>query len=67
MSEYIICNHDENALFMDNVLVAWKGALRKFGRGLQLLNSIDLSGNKLSGKLPYEITSLLELVSLNFS
>ncbi|KAF5799936.1 hypothetical protein HanRHA438_Chr07g0319291 [Helianthus annuus] len=62
------CASDEEALFTDNALVAWKGTQREFGRGiLHLLKSIDISSNKLYGKLPSEITNLLELVSLNFS
>ncbi|KAM0069029.1 putative transferase [Helianthus debilis subsp. tardiflorus] len=62
------CASDEEALFTDNALVAWKGTQREFGRGiLHLLKSIDISSNKLYGKLPFEITNLLELVSLNFS
>ncbi|KAI3809116.1 hypothetical protein L1987_25085 [Smallanthus sonchifolius] len=47
----------ELAQFIDNAWVTWKGTERLFGRsGLQLLKSIDLSRNNLSGKLPYEIT-----------
>ncbi|XP_071738676.1 receptor-like protein EIX2 [Rutidosis leptorrhynchoides] len=54
--------------FIDNALVAWKGIERSFGRSiLELLNIIDLSNNSLSGKLPFEITHLAELVSLNIS
>ncbi|XP_071738664.1 receptor-like protein EIX2 [Rutidosis leptorrhynchoides] len=57
--------HEE---FIDNALVAWKGIERSFGRSiLELLNIIDLSNNSLSGKLPFEITRLVELVSLNIS
>ncbi|KAJ9540410.1 hypothetical protein OSB04_026916 [Centaurea solstitialis] len=55
------------ALFIDNAFLAWKGTEREFGRGLGLVKSIDLSSNKLSGKVPDEITSLHELVSLNLS
>ncbi|KAJ0729752.1 putative leucine-rich repeat-containing, plant-type, leucine-rich repeat domain superfamily [Helianthus annuus] len=56
------------AQYSDNAWVAWKGTERLFGRsGLQLLKSIDLSRNNLSGKVPHEITSLYELVSLNLS
>ncbi|KAJ0816301.1 putative leucine-rich repeat-containing, plant-type, leucine-rich repeat domain superfamily [Helianthus annuus] len=61
------CVPNEEALFIDNALVTWKGTQREFGRGLYLLKSIDISSNKLYGKLPYEITNLRELVSLNFS
>nr|GEY00874.1 putative leucine-rich repeat domain, L domain-like protein [Tanacetum cinerariifolium] len=57
----------EKALSIDKTWFVWKGKDRAFERGLQLLTSIDLSSNKLSGKLPNDITSLRELVSLNFS
>ncbi|MFS7895408.1 putative non-specific serine/threonine protein kinase [Helianthus anomalus] len=56
------------AQYSDNAWVVWKGTKRLFGRSvLQLLKSIDLSRNNLSGKVPHEITSLYELVSLNLS
>ncbi|KAM0013198.1 putative leucine-rich repeat-containing, plant-type, leucine-rich repeat domain superfamily [Helianthus debilis subsp. tardiflorus] len=58
----------EEAQFLDNAWVAWKGAKRLFGKsGLSLLKSIDLSRNNLSGKIPNAITGLFELVSLNLS
>ncbi|MFS7958124.1 putative transferase [Helianthus anomalus] len=58
----------EVAHFLDNALVKWKGKERSFERtGLQLLKSIDISRNNLSGKLPCEITSLYDLASLNLS
>ncbi|XP_076911723.1 receptor-like protein EIX1 [Bidens hawaiensis] len=66
-SHYLSYCSNGNALFIDNARVAWKGTRREFGRGLYLLKSIDLSSNKLYGKLPNEITNLRELVSLNFS
>ncbi|XP_071738668.1 uncharacterized protein [Rutidosis leptorrhynchoides] len=52
---------------IDNALVAWKGTEQSFGSNLKLLKSIDLSNNNFSGKLPCNITRLIELVSLNFS
>ncbi|XP_076923171.1 receptor-like protein EIX2 [Bidens hawaiensis] len=64
---YSSCGFDEEAFFIDNALVAWKGTEREFGRGLHLLKSIDISNNNLYGKLPSEITNLRELVSLKFS
>ncbi|KAL9991719.1 putative non-specific serine/threonine protein kinase [Helianthus debilis subsp. tardiflorus] len=46
----------EEAQFLDNAWVAWKGAKRLFGKsGLSLLKSIDLSRNNLSGKIPNAI------------
>nr|GEZ66756.1 LRR receptor-like serine/threonine-protein kinase GSO2 [Tanacetum cinerariifolium] len=54
--------------FVDSAWVAWKGTKRIFGKTvLGLLISIDLSNNNFSGKLPSEITNLVELVSLNVS
>ncbi|XP_076923152.1 receptor-like protein EIX1 [Bidens hawaiensis] len=64
---YSTCGPSEEAIFIDNALVAWKGTEREFGRGLHLLKSIDISNNNLYGKLPSEITNLRELVSLKFS
>ncbi|XP_076923154.1 receptor-like protein EIX1 [Bidens hawaiensis] len=66
-SQYKIYCHDDKAVFIDNALVAWKGTRREFERGLYLVKSIDISSNKLYGKIPNEITNLRELVSLNFS
>ncbi|KAH7845189.1 hypothetical protein Vadar_029358 [Vaccinium darrowii] len=40
---------------------------REYGKKLRLLKMIDLSSNKFSGKIPWEIASLAELVSLNLS
>ncbi|XP_071693065.1 receptor-like protein EIX2 [Rutidosis leptorrhynchoides] len=54
--------------FNDNAFVAWKGTYQSFGRNhLDQLNIIDLSNNNLSGEFPFEITSLVELVSFNIS
>ncbi|KAD5962001.1 hypothetical protein E3N88_13474 [Mikania micrantha] len=64
---YYSCDSNKEALFIDNALVAWKGTRREFGRGLYLLKSIDISSNMLYGKLPDEITNLLDLISLNLS
>ncbi|KAK9049782.1 hypothetical protein SSX86_031248 [Deinandra increscens subsp. villosa] len=58
----------QEAYYLDNTWVTWKGTERSFERsGLQLLKTIDLSRNNLSGNIPHEITSLFELVSLNLS
>ncbi|KAL8210681.1 hypothetical protein R6Q57_005118 [Mikania cordata] len=64
---YYFGGPNEEALFIDNALVAWKGTRREFGRGLYLLKIIDISCNMLYGNLPEEITNLLDLVSLNLS
>ncbi|XP_076923153.1 receptor-like protein EIX2 [Bidens hawaiensis] len=64
---FVTCFTDEEALFIDNALVAWKGTQRQFERGLYLLKSIDISSNKLYGKLPSEMTNLRALISFNIS
>ncbi|XP_062079913.1 receptor-like protein EIX2 [Humulus lupulus] len=47
--------------------IMWKGKYYQFQKILQLLKLIDLSSNKLSGQIPEELTSLVELVQLNLS
>ncbi|KAI9098474.1 hypothetical protein K1719_025099 [Acacia pycnantha] len=44
----------------------WKGTKRIFEHHL-LLKGIDLSSNKLTGKVPQELGKLVELISLNLS
>ena len=53
--------------FVDNARVILKRRQYKYGKILGLLKIIDLSSNKLMGKLPDEISSLLQLVGLNVS
>nr|XP_023920479.1 receptor-like protein EIX2 isoform X1 [Quercus suber] len=53
--------------YVDSAMVALKGREYNFGKNLGLLKIINLSSNNLTGKLPTEITSLLELVVLNVS
>ena len=55
-------------MYVDSGLVVWKRKEYKYyGRTLGLLKIINLSSNKLIGKLPSEILSLLDLISLNVS
>ncbi|MBA0600017.1 hypothetical protein Gorai_006216 [Gossypium raimondii] len=44
-----------------------KGQMLEYGTNLNLVRSIDLSNNKLSGEIPVEVTSLFELQTLNLS
>ncbi|KAH7841823.1 hypothetical protein Vadar_034716 [Vaccinium darrowii] len=69
--DYIEVRTGDNAYmwgtYLANALVQWKGQEREYGKNLGLLKMIDLSCNKLSGEIPQEIASLVELVSLNLS
>ncbi|KAI8007391.1 Receptor-like protein EIX2 [Camellia lanceoleosa] len=52
--------------YVSNALVQWKGQEREFKK-LGLLKMIDLSSNKLTGKIPQQVASLAGLVCLNLS
>ncbi|TYH50230.1 hypothetical protein ES332_D10G191500v1 [Gossypium tomentosum] len=47
--------------------IVMKGQMLEYGTNLNLVRSIDLSNNKLSGEIPVEVTSLFELKTLNLS
>ncbi|XP_062079935.1 receptor-like protein 35 [Humulus lupulus] len=49
------------------ISIMWKGILREYSSTLGLLRVIDLSCNNLIGKIPEELTNLVELVQLNIS
>ncbi|KAI8008388.1 Receptor-like protein EIX2, partial [Camellia lanceoleosa] len=53
--------------YESNALVQWKGQEREYQKNLGLLKMIDLSSNKLTGKIPRQVASLAGLVSLNLS
>ncbi|XP_059653595.1 receptor-like protein EIX2 [Cornus florida] len=54
-------------VYVDNALVLWKGKESEFKSNLGLMGGIDLSGNRLVGKIPEEFSSLTELNYLNLS
>ncbi|XLU55132.1 hypothetical protein S245_049780 [Arachis hypogaea] len=54
-------------IYNDSTSLIWKGKMSKYGSTLGLLRSIDFSSNKLTGKIPSEMMSLIGLVSLNLS
>ncbi|XVF21388.1 hypothetical protein REPUB_Repub12eG0086300 [Reevesia pubescens] len=56
-----------SVLHNDFASIVWKGVEQEYGKTLGLLKVIDLSGNKLSGEIPEEMTSLLGLITLNLS
>ncbi|KAI8556240.1 hypothetical protein RHMOL_Rhmol05G0237000 [Rhododendron molle] len=53
--------------YVPNAFMQWKGQDQEYGKNLRLLKTIDLSSNKLSGKIPKQIGSLAGLHSLNLS
>ncbi|XLT92393.1 hypothetical protein HN873_014068 [Arachis hypogaea] len=54
-------------IYNDSTSLIWKGKMSKYGSTLGLLRSIDFSSNRLRGKIPSEMMSLIGLVSLNLS
>ncbi|KAI3691070.1 hypothetical protein L2E82_49287 [Cichorium intybus] len=52
---------------MFKVLLEWKGRQSKYQKTLGLVISLDLSSNRLTGKIPVKITSLFQLIALNLS
>ncbi|XP_030510093.2 receptor-like protein EIX2 isoform X1 [Cannabis sativa] len=59
----------ENAFLTYEIVtsIMWRGAYREYSSTLGLLRVIDLSSNNLIGKIPQELTNLVELVQLNLS
>lgn len=53
--------------YLDYVLFVWKGTGSEYKNILGLVKIIDLSSNKLSGKIPERVASLIGLISLNLS
>nr|GMD30743.1 receptor-like protein 12 isoform X1 [Ipomoea batatas] len=53
--------------FYDSELVMWKGKEAEYDKLLKFLKIIDLSCNRLVGKIPVDLTDLHGLVSLNLS
>ncbi|KAI8556245.1 hypothetical protein RHMOL_Rhmol05G0237500 [Rhododendron molle] len=53
--------------YVANAFVQWEGQDQEYGKNLRLLKTIDLSSNKLSGKIPVQVGSLAGLHSLNLS
>ncbi|KAF7824588.1 receptor-like protein EIX2 [Senna tora] len=53
--------------YKESLIVNMKGMSLEYTKTLSLVTSIDLSGNKLSGKFPQELMKLSGLVVLNLS
>lgn len=58
-----ICAHN----FYDNALLVSKGNTVAYGSILNIVRSVDLSSNNLSGEVPEEVARLTALQSLNLS
>uniref|UniRef100_A0A2K1YDK9 Leucine-rich repeat-containing N-terminal plant-type domain-containing protein n=1 Tax=Populus trichocarpa TaxID=3694 RepID=A0A2K1YDK9_POPTR len=58
-----ICAHN----FYDNALLVSKGNTVAYGSILNIVRSVDLSSNNLSGEVPEEVALLIALQSLNLS
>ncbi|KAJ7970131.1 Leucine-rich repeat receptor protein kinase [Quillaja saponaria] len=56
-----------NLYYDGQVLVLTEGRKYEYGRSRELLRIIDLSGNKLTGNIPSQLTNLSALVALNLS
>ncbi|KAH7854163.1 hypothetical protein Vadar_010897 [Vaccinium darrowii] len=60
-------SRDRGSFFQDNAFLVAKGRDVEYSTTLGLVKSMDLSGNKLSGEIPEELTKLVGLWSLNLS
>ncbi|XP_015962722.3 receptor-like protein EIX2 isoform X3 [Arachis duranensis] len=56
-----------SGVYNDSASLTWKGKMSKYGSTLGLLRSIDFSSNRLTGEIPIEMMTLIDLVSLNLS
>nr|XP_023917368.1 receptor-like protein EIX2 [Quercus suber] len=62
-----VYDYDDTQEFVNDATVIMKGRELEYGKYLGLLKIINLASNKLTGKVPSEISSLLEMVVLNIS
>ncbi|XP_062000723.1 receptor-like protein EIX1 [Rosa rugosa] len=53
--------------YTDNMFLVTKGREVEYGNILGLVTSMDLSANAISGEIPEELTSLIDLQNLNIS
>ncbi|KAJ0806436.1 putative leucine-rich repeat domain superfamily [Helianthus annuus] len=53
--------------YVDHASIVWQGSVREFYSTLDMVKSIDLSNNNLTGQIPYELTLLYGLIALNLS
>ncbi|GLU19496.1 hypothetical protein SLE2022_357450 [Rubroshorea leprosula] len=68
IDSYITAHSFYMGSYADKASVMWKGMERDYENGnLKTLKIIDVSSNKLTGRIPVQISVLLELVQLNLS
>uniref|UniRef100_A0A7N2LMD5 Leucine-rich repeat-containing N-terminal plant-type domain-containing protein n=1 Tax=Quercus lobata TaxID=97700 RepID=A0A7N2LMD5_QUELO len=53
--------------YQEETILVTKGQELLYGRILEFVNSIDLSGNHLTGEIPNELSRLIELGTVNLS
>ncbi|KAI7745155.1 hypothetical protein M8C21_002390 [Ambrosia artemisiifolia] len=53
--------------YVDHSMIKWQGSLHEFGSTLGLVKIINLSSNKLTGKIPDQLTDLHNLIALDLS
>ncbi|GJW06902.1 leucine-rich repeat-containing protein [Tanacetum coccineum] len=58
---------DVDNSYTDHLMIEWQGKINEFSSNLGFVKSIDVSRNRLTGQIPYEITDLQGLVVLNLS
>lgn len=67
VNQYLLYGRYRGLYYEESFVVNTKGGFQKYTKTLSILTSIDLSGNKLYGEFPEELTKLNGLVVLNLS
>lgn len=66
-NQYLFYGKYRSIYYKENYVLNTKGKLLRYTKTLFLVISIDLSGNKLRGDFPQDITELAGLIALNLS
>ncbi|XP_031258086.1 receptor-like protein EIX2 [Pistacia vera] len=64
---YRSTSYFSTTLYLEGAVLVTKGRASEYNNTLNLVRSIDLSGNNFSGVIPNEVTNLKALQSLNLS
>ncbi|OMO96550.1 hypothetical protein COLO4_15211 [Corchorus olitorius] len=65
--QYLLYGKYRGLYYEESLIINLKGQTQKFTKTLSLVTSIDLSGNRLNGDFPEELTKLSGLIVLNLS